>query len=57
MNNKVWVNCSFIIQNKNKKLKPIKLGPYKILEKISLVTYKIIFQKVYRIELSFMDLK
>jgi len=41
VNDKVWVNSSLIIRNKNKKLKPRKLGPYKIIKKISPVSYKI----------------
>ena len=49
VNDKVWVNSSLIIRNKNKKLKPRKLGPYKILEKVSPVTYKIDFPKNIRI--------
>ncbi len=48
-NDKVWVNSSLIIRNKNKKLKPRKLGPYKILEKVSPVTYKIEFPKNIKI--------
>ena len=47
VNDKVWVNSSLIIRNKNKKLKPRKLGPYKILEKVSPVTYKIDFPKKF----------
>jgi hypothetical protein len=36
---KVWNNSSLITHNDNKKLKPRKLGPYKIIKKISPVSY------------------
>ena len=49
VNDKVWINSSLILRNKNKKLKPRKLGPYKIIEKVSPVTYKIDFPKNIRI--------
>ena len=49
VNDRVWVNSSLILRNKNKKLKLRKLGPYKILEKVSPVTYKIDFPKKIRI--------
>ena len=49
INDKVWINSSLILRNKNKKLKPRKLGPYKIIEKISPVTYKLSLPKSLRI--------
>jgi hypothetical protein len=48
-NDKVWLNSSLILRNKNKKLKPRKLGPFKIIKKISPVTYKLDLPKKYRI--------
>jgi len=46
---KVWINSSLIIHNGNKKLKPRKLGPYKIIRKISPVSYKLELPKNIRI--------
>ena len=46
---KVWINSSLIIHNGNKKLKPRKLGPYKIIKKISPVSYKLDLPKEIRI--------
>ena len=46
---KVWINSSLIIHNGNKKLKPRKLGPYKIIKKISPVSYKLELPKSIRI--------
>ena len=46
---KVWINSSLIIHNGNKKLKPRKLGPYKIVKKISPVSYKLDLPKNIRI--------
>ena len=48
-NDKVWINSSLIIKNGNKKLKPRKLGPFKILSKISPVSYKLDLPKNLRI--------
>ncbi len=48
-NDKVWINSSLILRNKNKKLKPRKLGPYKILEKVSPVSYRVELPKNIRI--------
>jgi hypothetical protein len=45
----VWINSSLIIHNGNKKLKPRKLGPYKIIKKISPVSYKLDLPKEIRI--------
>lgn len=49
INDKVWINSSLIIRNKNKKLKPRKLGPFRIIEKVSPVSYKIELPKTLRI--------
>ena len=38
---KVWLDSSLVIHNRNKKFKPRKLGPYKIIEKISDISYKL----------------
>jgi len=46
---KVWINSSLIIHNGNKKLKPRKLGPYKIIKKVSPVSYKLDLPKNIRI--------
>jgi len=48
-NDKVWINSSLIIKNGNKKLKPRKLGPFKIISKISPVSYKLDLPKNLRI--------
>eukprot|EP00833_Pecoramyces_ruminatium_P006384 jgi/Orpsp1_1/1180416/evm.model.c7180000073352.1 len=49
VNDKVWINSSLIMKNGNKKLKPKKLGPYKIIKKISPVSYKLDLPKEIRI--------
>jgi len=46
---KVWLDSSLIIHKGNKKFKPRKLGPYKILEKISEVSYKLELPKTIKI--------
>ncbi len=46
---KVWISSSLIIHNGNKKLKPRKLGPYKVIKKISPVSYKLELPKNIRI--------
>jgi len=46
---KVWISSSLIIHKGNKKLKPRKLGPYKIIKKISPVSYKLELPKNIRI--------
>ncbi len=38
---KVWLDSSLVIHKGNKKFKPRKLGPYKIIEKISELSYKL----------------
>ena len=48
-NDKVWINSSLILKNGNKKLKPRKLGPFKIISKISPVSYKLELPKNLRI--------
>jgi len=48
-NDKVWINSSLIIKNGNKKLKPRKLGPFKILSKVSPVSYKLELPKNIKI--------
>ena len=48
-NDKVWLNSSLVLRNKNKKLKPRKLGPFKIIQKVSPVTYKLDLPKKLRI--------
>jgi len=40
-NDKVWINSSLIIKNGNKKFKPRKLGPFKIISIVWLVSYKL----------------
>jgi len=49
INDKVWINSSLIMKNGNKKLKPKKLGPYKIIKKISPVSFKLELPKEIRI--------
>ena len=49
INDKVWINSSLVIRNKNKKLKPRKLGPYKIIRKVSPVSYELELPKNIRI--------
>ncbi|KAG4089039.1 hypothetical protein H8356DRAFT_1336877 [Neocallimastix lanati (nom. inval.)] len=39
---KVWINCSPIIKNGSKKLKPIKLELFKVISKISLTIHPVI---------------
>jgi len=46
---KVWINSSLIIHKGNKKFKPRKLGPYRILEKVSAVSYKLKLPRKLRI--------
>jgi len=46
---KVWLDSSLIIHKGNKKFKPRKLGPYKILEKVTEVSYKLDLPKSLRI--------
>jgi len=46
---RVWLNSSLVLRNKNKKLKPRKLGPFKIIKKVSTVTYKLKLPKNIRI--------
>ena len=48
-NDKVWLNSSLVLRNENKKLKPRKLGPFKIIKKVSPVTYELKLPKKYRI--------
>jgi len=38
---KVWLNSSLVIQKGNKKLRTRKLGPFKIIKKISPVSYQL----------------
>ena len=40
-NDKVWLDSSLVLHKGNKKLKPRKLGPFRIIKKISDVTYKL----------------
>jgi len=49
VNDKVWVDSSLIIHKGNKKLKPKRLGPYKIIQKISPVSFKLELPKSLRI--------
>jgi len=48
-NDKVWINSLLIIKNSNKKLKPRKLGPFKVISKISSVSYKLDLPRNLRI--------
>jgi len=49
LGDKAWINSLLIIHNGNKKFKPRKLGPYKIIKKISPLSYKLDLSKNIRI--------
>jgi len=46
---KVWIDSSLVIHKGNKKFKPRKLGPFKILKKISEVSFRLELPKTMKI--------
>ena len=48
-NDRVWLDSSVVIHKGNKKFKPRKLGPFRILKKISEVSFKLELPKTLKI--------